>query len=324
MKTDRGLDRAIRLARIQHLLHKNGRGLTTRELAHLCGVSVRTIERDILSLQTDLAVPLTKRGDRYGILDSYLLPPVSFTLYETMALTLAARLVLRQTDEANPHTESALIKLAGMLPSGACDQLKQSAKNLRKKPHDATYLRVFERVAIAWCTQRRLKIRYQSLRSEETREWLLDPYFVDMTGAGFSTYVIGQASREGRSGLITFKLDRIRDIEILEEGFEIPPDADLDELLKSSWGIMRGDETVVKLKFSPQVTRRVKESVWHPSQVIEDLPDGGCLLTVKVASTLEMSPWIRSWGPEVEVLEPAGLREEFRGWARKLWEMYTN
>lgn len=323
MKTGRGLDRAIRLTRIQHLLHKNARGLTTRELAQLCGVSVRTIERDMLSLQSELCVPLTRRGDRYGILDSYLLPPVSFTLYETMALTLAARLVLRQTDEANPHTESALNKLAGMFPPGACGYLKESARTLRRKPLDSSYLRVFEQVAIAWCTQRRLRIHYQSLKSDEVREWVLDPYFVDMTGAGFSTYVIGQASREGRSGMITFKLDRIRDAEILEDGFEIPVGMDLDRLLQSSWGIMVGEEeTEVRLRFAPRVTRRVKESVWHPSQVLEDLPDGGCLMTVKVAHTLEMTPWIRSWGPDVEVLAPKELREEFQGWAKELWEMY--
>lgn len=324
MKTGRGLDRAIRLARIQHLLHKNARGLTTREMALLCGVSVRTIERDVLSLQSELGVPLTKRGDRYGILDSYLLPPIAFTLYETMALTLAARLVLRQTDEANPHTESALHKLAGMLPPGACDYLKESAKTLRKKPLDPDYLRVFEQVAIAWCTQRRLRIHYQSLKSDEVREWLVEPYFVDMTGAGFSTYMIGQASREGRSGLITFKLDRIRKAEILEEGFEVPATMDLDRLLQSSWGIMVGEEeTRVWLRFSPGVTRRVKESIWHPSQVIEDLPDGGCLMTVRIAHTLEMTPWIRSWGADVEVLEPPELRENFREWASRLHEMYS-
>ncbi|WP_407079695.1 WYL domain-containing protein [Candidatus Hakubella thermalkaliphila] len=50
------------------------------------------------------------------------------------------------------------------------------------------------------------------------------------------------------------------------------------------------------MKFSPKVTRRVKKSTWHPSQVIEDLPDGGCIFTVRVSSTLEMTPWIRGWG----------------------------
>jgi predicted DNA-binding transcriptional regulator YafY len=36
-----------------------------------------------------------------------------------------------------------------------------------------------------------------------------------------------------------------------------------------------------------------------------------------------MTPWIRGWGPDVEVLEPAELREQFRGWAERLREMYN-
>ena len=58
-------------------------------------------------------------------------------------------------------------------------------------------------------------------------------------------------------------------------------------------------------------------------QQIEDLPGGGCILSMKVSSTLEMTPWIRGWGPDVEVLEPADLREQFRKWAKELSKMYS-
>ncbi len=224
----------------------------------------------MLSLQNDLGVPLTQNGDRYGIVDTYVLPPVFFTLCEVMALALAARLVYRQTDESNPHVESALLKLANMLPLNLGEHLKLSAAALRRKPFDPEYIRVFEQVAIAWCTRRQLKIQYQALQREDIREWLLAPYFVDMTSTGFSTYVIGQASSRGGSGIVTFKLNRIKEAEILETTYIIPEGMNLDRMLESSWGIMRGEEVEVKLRFSPEVTRRVKESVWHPSQKIDD------------------------------------------------------
>ncbi len=139
---------------------------------------------------------------------------------------------------------------------------------------------------------------------------------------GYSTYVIGHAEHGDKEGITTFKLDRIKEAELLNEGFEIPQGLSLEKLLGSSWGVMWGEETEVKLKFSPQVTRRVKESVWHPSQIIEDLPDGGCVLTVHVGSVLEMTPWIRGWGPDVEVLAPKSLRKEFQGWSKRLYDMY--
>lgn len=61
--------------------------------------------------------------------------------------------------------------------------------------------------------------------------------------------------------------------------------------------------------------------MWHPSQTIEDLPDGGYLLRLRT-NPLEITPWLRGWGPDVEVLEPQSLREEFRKWADQLHGMY--
>jgi proteasome accessory factor B len=318
----RSLARSIRLAQIQHLLHRNPEGLASRELAKLCGVCIRTIQRDLTALQGDLGVPLTQQGDRYGIIEGYILPPVSFSLYEAMALVLGSRLVLRQTDESNPYIQDALAKLASVLPPGLAEHVRESSQAIGKKSPNRDYIRIFEQVAIAWCTQRRMKILYQSLESVDSKEWLLDPYFVDMTGVGYSTYVIGHGKHGEKEGIITFKLDRIKEAELLDDSFEIPENLTLEKMLASSWEVMWGEESEVKLKFTSKVTRRVKESIWHPSQHIEDLPDGGCLLTVHVGSVLEMTPWIRGWGPDVEVLAPASLRREFVNYVRKLEEIY--
>ena len=323
MEPGRSLTRSVRLTQIQHLLYKNPEGLTTRELAQLCGVCVRTIQRDLLDLQSELGVPITEKVDRYGIIDGYVLPPVSFSLYEAMALFLASRLVLRQTDENNPHIQTALDTLSKVLPQSLAERLADSINAIRKKPPKSDFIRIFEQVAIAWSTQRRMRILYQSLKSSEAKKWLLEPYFVEMTGVGYSTYVIGYAKHNDKEGIITFKLDRIKEAELLEESFEIPRGLSLEGLLTSSWGVIWGEETEVKLKFSSKVARRVKESVWHPSQVIENLPDGGCLLTVRVGSTLEMTPWIRGWGPDVEVIEPITLRDEFKKWADQLNKIYN-
>lgn len=314
--------KAVRLTQIQHFLHSNPKGLTTKEIADLCGTCVRTIQRDLLCLQCDLKVPITQNGKRYSIMDTYVLPPISFTLHEAMSMTLASRLVLRQTDENNPHVESALSKLASMLPQDVGEHLRKSATMMGQKPLNPDQVRIFEQIAIAWCIHRQLKIQYQSMQRDEAREWLLDPYFVEMTSTGFSTYVIGQAKSHDRSGITTFKLDRIKDAEILDTVFTIPEDLSLDRFLESSWGVMQGEEIEVKLRFLPEVTRRVKESIWHPSQVIEDLPDGGCLMTLSVTGTLEMTPWIRGWGPDVEVLEPESLRSEFMEYVEKLSKLY--
>jgi predicted DNA-binding transcriptional regulator YafY len=320
---DNDTTRIARLTQIQHLLHKNQIGLTAKELATLCDSTVCTIQRDLLALQTDLHIPIINEGhDRYGILKDYILPPVAYSLYEALILFLCARLMIRQTDNCNPYTQSAISKIISLMPKPLAAQLNQSVKYLSQKPPDPEKIVIFEKVSKAWVTQKRLKITYNSQHRRKIEEWYVDPYFVEMTGVGYSMYLIGYAECGDTMGIQTFKLNRIEQAEILDQDFEISHEIKMDELLNSAWGVMWGENIQVKLKLSSSVARRVKESFWHPSQVIEDLPDGGCLMTVKVGSTLEMTPWIRGWGPDVEVLEPKELRTQFKGWAKRLGEMY--
>ena len=317
--------RFVRLSQIQHFLHKNKSGLTSKELAQLCGTTVRTIQRDLLVLQCDLHIPLTNKGhDRYGIMNEYVLPPVSYSLYEALGLFLAARLIIRQTDDNNPHIKSALVKLTSSMPKSLGINLRKSIAKFGKRLVDLEELDVFEKIAIAWVTQKRVKIIYQSLNRDQDKEWLVNPYFIEMTGVGYSTYLIGYGESVDRNGLTTFKLNRIKEVNVLEDDFNIPDDFNVEKLLGSSWGVMWGENIEVKLKFTQNVTRRVKESIWHQSQQIQDLPDGCCILTMQVGSTLEMTPWIRGWGPDVEVLEPPELREQFKNWAKHLYDMYQS
>jgi len=322
VNNQKAVSRAVRLTRIQHLLHSHPKGLSSRELSELCGVCIRTIERDLIALQNELGIPLAQDGDYYSILEGYILPPVSFSLFEALAAFLALRLSLRQTDKNNPHIEKALTKIARTLPESLAKYMEAGIEAIHQKPANPEFTHLFEQVALAWTTQRQMKIGYQSLQSDEVREWILELYFVDMTGIGYSTYVIGHAVRKGKEGIFTFKLDRIKSAEVLDENFDIPESFNVTSLLSAAWGIVWGDEAEIKLRFSPKVARRVKESIWHPSQKIEDSKDGGCVMTLRIGSLLEVTPWIRSWGPDVEVLAPADLRNVFTQYAEELHRIY--
>jgi hypothetical protein len=95
---------------------------------------------------------------------------------------------------------------------------------------------------------------------------------------------------------------------LLDETYSIPPDFDPEAHLASSWGIMSGEGmSEVILRFTAAARPFVEERHWHPSQQIRSNPDGGCMLQVKVSEPLEMQPWIRSWGAQVEVIAPEWL-----------------
>lgn len=321
MPEQESLKKAERISKLTYLLYRHPRGLTVREMARLCGVAARTIQRDLQSFDR-MGVPLWQEGNRYGVSEGYFLPPLILDLNEAASLYLAARLLSRYSDQHNPFVVSALAKLARVLPESIAGHVQRSVQALAYKRDDPAFDAVFAVVALGWATGRKVRIWHQAARSENVHEYLVSPYFIEPSSEGYATYLIGYSSYF--NAVHTFKMERILRAQLADETFELPADFNGPRLLQSAWGVMFGHEPVeVRLRFSPQVTRRVKESVWHPTQRIEDCADGGCIFSVQVSMPLEMKPWIRGWGADVEVLAPEGLRREVAEEARGMAEMYV-
>jgi len=248
------------------------------------------------------------------------LPPLRLTQQEATALFLAGRLLDQVSDEPNPYIGLSLEALAHILPSQVAEQLRR-VLSPRLGEEDSPYARIFDVISRAWVARRCVRIRYRAAGREEERETILSPYWIEPSGEEVAAYVIGHASHAGT--LRTFKLERIREAEILPECFEIPPGFDALELLESAWGIMYGEvsEEVI-LRFAPAAAQRLAETRWKQSATTQTLPDGRLLYRVQVAHPEEMRVFIRRWGPQVEVLAPGWLREEMAREAREMAEVY--
>lgn len=75
---------------------------------------------------------------------------------------------------------------------------------------------------------------------------------------------------------------------------------------------MHDELYTVKVRISPGWARWVGEKIWHESQKITKLPDGGLKITFRVAGLEEIKRWILSFGPEAVVLDPEKLKEMVR------------
>lgn len=313
-----------RLDAIERLLARTREGLSTGELARELGVDPSTIYRDLLFLE-DRGTGLIKQGRRYLLDHRRALHSVKLTNNEVLALYLAARLLSRHSDEHNPHVVQALEKLADAVSAKSpvmARHIVQAAAAVQGRRVRRDYLEALEAITQGWAEGRKVALRYRSYTKDETTERVFAPYFIEPSGIGYACYAIGFDELRGK--LRTLKIERIREARLTEEQFVVPDRFDVRELLASAWGVMWRDEGEIQvtLRFSPEIVRRVKESVWHHSQRIEDLPDGACLFSVLVGSTLEMKPWIRQWGAAVEVIEPEELRAEIVAEVRAMATLY--
>lgn len=314
------MNRAERLRAIERMLYRSARGMRVVEIAQSCGVNRRTIYRD-LDLLSVSGVPVWQDEGRFGIERDRYLTTVRLNFNEAFALYMAARLLARHSDEHNPHVVTALDKLSTALPEPISGYIARTAKHVGMRDLNERYIQVLEAITLAWSLQRKVRLWYRSPRSGQVRQRDFSPYFVEPSGSGYACYVIGFDDWSGE--MRTFKLERLERAQMLDETYEIRGSFDPDEYLETSWGIMHGEGTVeVVLQFAPGVTSRVKESIWHPSQEVDDLKNGGCLLTVRVSEPREMQPWIRSWGPDVEVLSPMSLRQAIAEEAARMADLY--
>lgn len=312
--------RVERLRALEQALLKAGdRGVRPAELAERLGVRRQTVYRDLQALaDTDVPVWNPARG-RWAVRQEQYVGTVRLSIHEAVALFFAARLLARMADEHNPHAISALEKLALRFPEPVREQAMRAAPLLERRPRNREFVQALECLTLGWIERRKVRVLYRSARGHQRHPYVLHPYFLEPTAPGMAVYVLAYEESYFRQ-FVTLKLERMSQAMLLDEHF---PERDFDPVaaLQSAWGIMWSSSPVtVRLRFSPTVSRRVRESQWHLSQQIEEEPDGSCILTLRIGHTLEILPWIRSWGRDCEVLEPPELRsllaEEYEAAAR--------
>ena len=301
--------RATRLVRIRELLARRG-NVSCAELADELGYSQRTIQRDIAALESELGIPLLYEGRRWKLMEGAKLVfgPVRLTLQEARAVYFATRLMLRSADERDPDGVSALEKVADALPRGLAGHMLRTVAEYGELPANTAYVEALRRLTEAWAGNRTTTITYRSASHASARTTDLDPYILDHTQSG--TYVFGYSSEH--KAVRSFKVDRILEVNVSAHEFE-PGDVEhIAQQLRQSWGgaVFGEEQHEVTIDFSVAVASRIRESYWHPSQQLEDRPGGGVRLRVSLPSLLEITPWVRGWGPEATVVGPEELRVE--------------
>lgn len=324
----RAFAKSGRINQVEQLLLTSRVPLSQAEIARRCEVHRSTIGR-LLQDMIDHGIPV--REDEHGLWHierTAYLSTLKLKLHEAVALYLAGRLLARYSDKPNTHTVEALGKLGvalqGVMPVLSTHIARTSrVLHARLPTPKSTYQHTLETLTHAWAESRKVHLWYRTLHGRTVFQHTFAPYFLEPSAIGYSTYVIGLAEPPGK--LRTRKIERIERIMLTDEPFDVPADFDPNTLLAGAWGIWFDEDdrpTTVTLRFSHYVARRVRETLWHPSQRCEEDGDGRVVLTVDVDAMQEMLPWIRGWGADCEVLEPEELREQIKGDVRHLMKRY--
>ena len=122
------------------------------------------------------------------------------------------------------------------------------------------------------------------------------------------------AKDEDDQKIKTFMLSRIKEIDTIEDNYAVSHDR-IKELIKnthSAW-FVDGDSFDIVIKVYPNIAHYFKAKNFLQSQVIEEeLKDGSLIVSFEVSHYEDADNIIKSWLPDIEVLEPLEYREKIK------------
>lgn len=213
------MSRSARLFDLIHLLRSHRRAVSGQALAQQLGISIRTLYRDIASLQAQGAQIEGEPGVGYLLKPGFVLPPLMFTPEEVESLVLGARWVAQQTDDGlAAAARSALARIAAVLPPEQRHDLEASAllvainpgsQSADQEPLPQTAPPELLRKAVR--TEHKLRITYQDAQGAPS-ERVVWPFAL----AYFERARVLMGWCELRQDYRYFRTDRIASAELLE------------------------------------------------------------------------------------------------------------
>lgn len=318
-----------RRERLDLMLYKlqHGGAITATGCAAEFSISQRQAWRDILALQNE-GHPIynnEQKPGEYLMLDS-LKSKACLTGRESLALLMCVQAF-----------ESAYSPFYGALQLGRqklLDALPENVKTAVLETLAVTDVEtleryrvkdeLFEKLLTAACDRKQIRMSYRSnSSSSELTQRLIDPYGLVFKMQAWYLVAFCHLRNEVR----VFRPDRIERYNVLpepEEPVVWPEGFSLQKFFDNSWGIGRGAEQQVRMRFLPEVAKQVKRSAYHPTQKFVDLQDGSVEMHVMVNGLWEITRWILSFGSVVEVLEPEALRKDVIDMINKTKSLYED
>lgn len=313
------------------LLHLDARahGSAVDELARELGVTKRTVWRDLAALQ-EAGFPLVdEKRERKTIWRVMTLPLKALTdagmsVTEVCSLYMGRELLLTLTGTPFEAGVNSLIKKVQKALSPRTRAFLDALPNVvrvRPEPRKRVPAGYNEMVAtlIEASTRRRVaELRYFSVSSNRQKDYVVHPYSVQYSDGGLYLH----AYVPEYDDLRWFAVERIRKCAITDTGYTPVKAVDATDL-NPSLGLGMGRPERIVLEFSARVAPYVRERVWHTSQQLDDLDDGGVRLALRVARDWALHGWVLSWGSHVRVAAPPALAEEILAMLEDARERYV-
>ena len=295
------------------VLLQSRRLVKAQDLSERFGVSLRTIYRDIRSLEAAGVPILGEAGVGYSIMDGYRLPPVQFTREEAGSFVAAEKLVMQFTDEGlGAYFKSAMDKIKSVLKGGEKDWVSSLENSVWATPSNKDFNKtisnalpvLFNSIAM----QLQVHINYHSLNATEPRKRFIEPVGVFYEHNHWYLYAFCHLRNEYRQ----FRTDRILTIQQTDLPFA-----------KSHVNIREFKEhtdcntTKVVIAVQKNTACYLSSGKKYYGFVEEIENENEVIMSFMVASMEGLARWYLMFGDQARIIEPESFKLKVKELAEK-------
>lgn len=219
-----------------------------QEIADRFDVSLRTVYRDIRTLEQAGIPIISEAGIGYSIVKEYRLPPVHFTEEEAFSLIAAGKLVEKMTDSQTRNAyDAALFKIKSVLAHGQKELVNDVSDHImvledQYLPKDRNRQLDIPLFLKSINERRLIVLDYLDIKNNATNRRIVEA--VGIYSQGMHWYMI--AFCRLRNDYRTFRFDRIGDFEVLQERFDVKH-PELKQFIQDQQQENRLEEVIVRI-----------------------------------------------------------------------------
>jgi predicted DNA-binding transcriptional regulator YafY len=287
------------------------RVVKAQDIAERFSISLRTVYRDIKSLE-ESGIPLIgEAGVGYSLADGYRLPPVMFTKDEATAFLTAEKLIEKLTDNAtSDNYKSAMYKIRAVLRSGEKDFLEnidghievlKSRSNLNSPP----VVNVIPLILKGINEKKVLKMNYFSHYRQEDTDRCVEPVGVFYLDNYWHLIAFCRMRNDYRN----FRMDRISNLALTDQFFgqQHPP---LKQYLDNLYKDRDLKEVVIHVEVK---CHAFLESQKYYNGFISERKVGDKIEMHFLAASIEgFARWFIMFGDKAAIIKPQELKDRVK------------
>ncbi len=312
-----GMDTVKRFDRIVAILIQlqSKRIVKAQELADRFEVSLRTIYRDIRTLEASGVPIVSEAGVGYSIMEGYRLPPVMFTREEAGSFVAAEKLMQKFTDKSlGTYYESAMFKLKSVMRGKEKDWVEALESQVSIFPGQDLFNEaipnaleiLFESIA----EKKQVFLRYESLHADDPSERNIEP--VGVFHENNFWYILGYCHL--RKDYRILQIKRTPNSFILQHGT-------IDEHRHKYENVQK---TKVRISVNKTVAKHIQGSKKYYGFVSQKTKNNQVEMTF-MTTDLEngFARWYLMFGDYGKILEPESLKKRIAELLQKNQDMLS-